>query len=410
MATRSFYGWRMVYGCMLIATVSWSLALFGTSVYLHALHEKTGLSIALVSSGISSAYLLAALSQLWVGNAIARLGPQAVITGGAVALAAGVAGIGMVETLWQVYATFLVLGIGWACLSTAALTTTLAPWFELHQGKAASTALLGASIGGMLGVPLLLSGISHFGLATTTMIAAGLSLVVIVSVALFVLRHRPQDLGLAPDGIPRAAEDGRTTPQQWTRSGALRTIALRTVMIGFGVGLMVQLGFLTHHVNLLLPVVGAPVAATTVTATAVAAFIGRILLARWSDRVDVRATTFGLLLVGAASLSLMALFPNAWVLIGVSIAYGLTVGNVTTLGPIIVRREFGAASFGLVYGTAATGIQLLSALGPSFYGALYDHFGSYRAPLLLAAGLQIVAAMTVLRGGGPANLNITAAR
>src|SRR5690606_26028950 len=231
MPTRGFYGWRMVYGCMLIATVSWSLALFGTSVYLHALHEKTGLSIAMVSSGISVSYLLAAVSQLWVGNAIARLGPRAVITGGAMALAAGVAGIGMVETLWQVYATFLVLGLGWACLSTAALTTTLAPWFELHQGKAASTALLGASVGGMLGVPLLLSGISHFGLATTTLIAAGLSLVVIVSVALFVLRHRPQDLGLVPDGIPRAVEGARPPPQQWTRFGALRTIALRTVMI-----------------------------------------------------------------------------------------------------------------------------------------------------------------------------------
>lgn len=410
MATRGFYGWRMVYGCMLIATVSWSLALFGSSVYLHALHEKTGLSIALVSSGISSAYVLAAVSQLWVGNAIARLGPRAVITGGAVALAAGVAGIGLVETLWQVHATFLVLGIGWACLSTAALTTTLAPWFELHQGKAASTALLGASLGGMLGVPLLLSGIAHFGLTATTLAAAALSLVVIVSIAQLVLRHRPQDLGLVPDGIERATQDAPAAPRQWTRIDALRTIALRTVMIGFGVGLMVQLGFLTHHVNLLLPVVGPAAAATTVTATAVAAFIGRILLARWSDRVDVRVTTFGLLLVGATSLSLMALFPNAWVLTGVSIGYGLTVGNVTTLGPIIVRREFGSASFGLVYGTAATGIQLLSALGPSFYGALYDHFGSYRTPLLLAAGLQILAAMTVLRGGRPAKADITAAR
>src|SRR5690606_19206729 len=169
------------------------------------------------------------------------------------------------------------------------------------------------------------------------------------TIALLVLRHHPQDMGLVPDGIPRATQDSRTTPRQWTRIGALRTLALRTVMIGFGVGLMVQLGFLTHHVNLLLAVVGAPAAAATVTATAVAAFIGRMLLAGWSDRVDVRATTFGLLLVGAASLSLMALFPNVWVLIGVSIGYGLTVGNVTTLGPIIVRREFGAASFGLVY-------------------------------------------------------------
>src|SRR5690606_41157725 len=118
MSTRGFYGWRMVYGCMAIATVSWSLCRFGTSVYLHALHEKTGLSIAAISSGISIAFLLAALSQLWVGSAIARLGPRVVITSGAVALALGVAGIGVASDLWHVYATFLVLGAGWACLST----------------------------------------------------------------------------------------------------------------------------------------------------------------------------------------------------------------------------------------------------------------------------------------------------
>nr|MBF0684058.1 MFS transporter [Pseudomonas sp.] len=407
MATRGFYGWRMVYGCMAIATVSWSLCLFGTSVYLHALHEKTGLSIALVSSGISAAYVLAAVSQLWVGNAIARLGPRVVITGGAAAMAIGVAGVGIVQELWQVFATFLVLGAGWACLSTAALTTTLAPWFEQHQGKAASTALLGASLGGMLGVPLLLSGITHIGLTATTTIAAVLAFIIVVLIAMLVLRHRPQDMGLVPDGIPHTTDDRTGTPRQWTRIGALRTLALRTVMIGFGVGLMVQLGFLTHHVNLLLPVLGAPAAAATVTATAVAAFIGRMLLAGWSDRVDVRVTTFALLLVGAASLSLMAVFPSAWVLVSVSIIYGLTVGNVTTLGPIIVRREFGSLSFGLVYGTAATGIQLLSALGPTLYGVLFDHFGSYSAPLLLAAGLQILAATTILRGGrrGASDLN-----
>jgi hypothetical protein len=42
-------------------------------------------------------------------------------------------------------------------------------------------------------------------------------------------------------------------------------------------------------------------------------------------------------------------------------------GNVTTLSPIIVRREFGAQAFGLVFGVTSCGTQLATALGPSFY-------------------------------------------
>jgi cyanate permease len=68
------------------------------------------------------------------------------------------------------------------------------------------------------------------------------------------------------------------------------------------------------------------------------------------------------------------------------------------LSPIIVRREFGAASFGAVYGIASCVIQLATALGPSFYGLLHDAFDGYRVPLLMAAVLDVMAALVVLAG------------
>jgi hypothetical protein len=69
-----------------------------------------------------------------------------------------------------------------------------------------------------------------------------------------------------------------------------------------------------------------------------------------------------------------------------------------TLSPIIVRREFGAVSFGPVFGVASCAIQLVTALGPGLYGILHDSFGSYREPLLLAAMMDIIAAFVILRG------------
>jgi cyanate permease len=94
----------------------------------------------------------------------------------------------------------------------------------------------------------------------------------------------------------------------------------------------------------------------------------------------------------------MGLFPVTSVLIGASIVFGLTVGNVTTLSPIIVRREFGAQAFGLVFGVASCGIQLATALGPSFYRLLHDAFGSYNPALIGAAGLDVAAATVAIAG------------
>ena len=95
-------------------------------------------------------------------------------------------------------------------------------------------------------------------------------------------------------------------------------------------------------------------------------------------------------------------------LIAASLVYGYGIGHVTTLGPVVVRREFGAAAFGATYGAAATVIQLTSAFGPALFGFLRDSFGGY------GPGLMIASLVTALGGfslfgriaGLPARLTI----
>jgi len=368
---------------------------------VHAIHTRTGLPVGLISSAVTAAYLLGAVAQLWIGGAVVRFGPGVVVPLAALAMAAGIVGLGAASTAGQVYAAFLVWGAGWACLSTTTITTTLAPWFERHQGRAVSTALLGASVGGMMGPPALLFGIAHIGFPRT-MLAAGCVLVsVAVPIALLILRRRPAEMGLLPDGVAARADVPRPRDVVFARGQALRTPALWTVMVAFGIGLLVQIGFLTHHVRLLVPVLGAGGASLTVMVTAATALLGRVALARFSDRLPVRALACGMLLLAAALLVTVAVWPTAAVLVVVSALYGITVAHVTTLFPIIVRREFGAASFGIVFGVAAAGVQVMSSLGPGFYGVLYDRFGGYAAPQLIAAALDVVAAALVASAGRP---------
>jgi MFS family permease len=398
LSQRIFYGWWMVAACLAVATVAWALGLFGISVFLHALARDKGWSIGLISSAITVYYMIAAVLVLWVGNAIDRWGPKPVISLGVVCMASGVAFLGQVTETWQPYVAFFVMGIGWSCLSTIAITTTLAPWFERHQGRAVSTAFLGASVGAIVAAPSLVFAIEKLGFSNAMLAAAAIALTIVLPLAIFVLRHRPQDMGLLPDGATELAPIPPMAARLWTRGELLRHRALQSAAVAFGLGLLVQIGFLTHHVSLTAPTLGAAGAAAVVSATGLSAFVGRVALARFSDRMNVRVFSALVMLLATATLLVLGLVQHPWMLIAASMVYGFTVGNITTLGPIVIRREFGAASFGTAYGMASVVIGVLSGLGPGVFGLLHDAFGSYQPVLLIAAAVELFVAAVIIWG------------
>ena len=67
----------------------------------------------------------------------------------------GVVSIGRVTQSWQLYPSFVPLGIGWATLSTTGISATVAPWFERYQGRSMTLAIVSASFGAIIGVPLI---------------------------------------------------------------------------------------------------------------------------------------------------------------------------------------------------------------------------------------------------------------
>ena len=389
-----FYGWWLVAAYLVVAVVSWSLGTFGMGVYIHALSVHAGFSISLVSSAVTVSYVVTAAALGVVGTATVRYGPRRIIALGGIMLGAVVACVPWCVEAWQVFLLMVFMGLGRSLLSTTTISTGLAPWFERHQGRAISMALLGASVGGIVGTPLLFGGIAAFGFKTALLLAGASSIVLLIPIALFVLKSRPQEMGLHPDGETPGGTR-RPASARWTRAGAFRTLRFQTQLVAFGLGMMVQIAFLSHHVSITVGTLGEQGAALAVSAAAMSAFAGRILLARYSDQVDVRLTAALVLVVAAGSLAGMAIFDGPTGLMVCSVAYGLTIGNMTTLSPIIVRREFGAESFGAVYGVAGSLIGFAMAGGPGLFGAIRDATGSYSPALLLAAGLNLVAALVI---------------
>jgi predicted MFS family arabinose efflux permease len=394
-----FHGWRVVAACFVIAAVAWSLGTFGASVYLQAVTAVHGWPIADVAFAVTLFYLVSALVQRSVGRGIDRWGPRPVLMAGAVSMTLGVSAIGLIAARWQLYPCFVLIGLGWAALSTTGIAATVAPWFERHQGRSMALAIMGASVGAIVGVPVLQFAIRRFGLEQGLLIVGAAAAFVLLPLMARILRfRRPEEIGLQRDGriLPDERAPSGVTP---IATAANRPILLWSAAIAFALGLAMQIGFITHHVTLAQPLLGTEGAGFLVSATGGSAFAGRLILARIVDGVAVRKLACVVMIAQAAALLSLALWPTTPVLICASLVYGYGIGHITTLGSIVVRREFGAAAFGATYGVAASIIQLTSAFGPAAIGVLRDSFGGYRPGLAIASAVTLVACAVLFMGG-----------
>lgn len=394
-----FHGWRVVAACFVIAAFAWALGLFGASVYLQAVTAAHGWPIAEVASAITLFFLVSASIQRLVGRSIDRWGPRPVLSIGAVCMTLGVALIGQVSAPWQLYPCFVLVGIGWSTLSTTGITATVAPWFERHQGRSMTLAIMGASLGAIIGVPLLLFALARLGLGKGLIVTGIVAAALLLPLIWHVLRFRgPADLGVGRDGEARAIGAAPSAGPTPVAALGRPRLLLWSAAAGFALALTVQIGFITHHVALAEPLLGTAGAGLLVSATGVTAFAGRLVLARIVDKVDVRGLACLVMALQTLALLAMAVWPTVPVLVVASLIYGYGIGHVTTLGPVVVRREFGAAAFGATYGAAATAIQLTSAFGPALLGFLRDGFGGYGPGLAMASIITTIGCLALFAG------------
>lgn len=385
-----YAGWRIVAVCFLLATFGWGLGFYGQSVYVAELQRAHGWSASLISSATTFFYLFGALLVVFVGEAVRKYGPRLCLIAGTLAMAAAAVAIGAVREPWQLYLANALLAFGWAGTSLAMITNTISLWFDHKRGMAISLALNGASFGGIVGVPLLVTLISHVGFAGAMNAAAGAMLVLLVPVILLAV-GRPPD----PHGRNAAA---KAKPQSSSeiRKAALRDIGFLTVTTAFALVLFAQVGFIVHLISFLDPVIGRERAAVAVAVLTAMAVVGRVLFSLVIDRLDQRLAAALSFLSQAAALLVVINLHNDYVLIAACAVFGFSVGNLITLPSLIVQQEFESASFGVLISLNTAINQVTYAFGPGVVGLLRDVSGGYAMPFYLCVALELLAAALIM--------------
>lgn len=404
MLVAMFAGWRIVAIAFLVATFAWGIGFYGPGIYMVVLHERAGWPVSLISLAITGYYVLSASMITMVGDAFDRFGPRRVLLVAVAGLGTGVLVIASAARPWQLALGLAVMAVGWAGMSGAAINAIVAPWFERRRGLAVSLAMNGATCGGLLVVPLWAALIPALGLPGAALVVVGLMLALLLPLVGLFMPRGPEALGLAPDGdsrpAPGAAAARVSPPPSVTapldRAALVRSPRFWTISAAFALGLLAQVGFLTHQVAYLSPRLGREGAALAVSLTTLAAIVGRLGAGLVIDRVDRRVASACNFAVQALAVFAMIRWPSVPVLYAGCMIFGLGVGNVTTFPSLIVQAEYPKEHFRRIVSLVVAINQFTFAFGPVLLGWARDRWGSYAVALGLCLACEIASAGIVL--------------
>ena len=403
-----FFGWHVVGAAFVVAVFAWGVGFYGPSVFLHTLHEGRGWPVSMISAAITCHFLLSAAVVARLPALHRRFGLVSMTRAGAAAAGLGALAWALAAEPWQLFPAALLSGAGWAMTSGAAINAMVAPWFDRRRPAAISMAFNGASLGGVMFTPLWALLIAGYGFATAAAVIGGAMVLVLWWLAGRYLRPTPEGMGLLPDGDPPTMPGGPPAAVLAPTRAPLPAGAavwydrrFATLSAAFALGLFAQIGLIAHLFSLLAPVLGEAGAGAALSLATACAVLGRTLLgallpARLDRRV-VAAANFAVQVAG--SLALLAAGGSSVPLLLAGCAlFGLGLGNLTSLPPLIAQTEFTRAEVGRVVALTTAVNQAAFAFAPAVFGVLRDLAGGGWALIAAAAIIQVAAAMVVLGG------------
>lgn len=394
-----FYGWYVAVACAALMFVSVGVGYYGLAVFLRPLREANDWSNAAVSGATGLYFTVSGITGALIGSRIDRDGPLRLQRTGIFLLAGAVSLVGFVDELWQLYALYTVLAVGFGMTTGVAVNAIMARWFVNRRARAMSISFTGVSVGGVLLVPLGTALVEAGGLELAGPVLGATVLLVGLPVLWGVLVWEPGELGLEPDGgapppkVSRASLDVSVQRRTWTRRAATHTIAFWAILVGFVLVLMAQTGFLIHQISFLEVRFGSrSAAALALSVTALGSIIARLVVGIFADNIDKKLLTIGLLVVQGSAVLAIVTFESTVVTYALVLVVGFTIGNIYMMQSLLVSELFGMVSFGTVFGLVGVASQTGSGFGPLAVGWLEDRTGGYSTPFTVTAALTFAAA------------------
>jgi MFS family permease len=373
----------------------------GFGVFVLPMSAEFGWNRGTISLAAAIGALVSGLSQPFLGQLYDRLGGRRLIL--ASLIISGVCTMLLALTTHILFLILLFGGVLSIAMGGSSLTTTaalLAKWFHRHRATAVSLNAAGASVGGLVLVPLTVYLIQLVGWRLAWVVLGLLLLLLVVPLAWILLKDDPAELGLLPDGDPQPVHGSPTTPvhagplevehwQQSFRSTPMWQLCGGYFVCGFTIALVS-----THFVPFAIERgVSQTTAATAYGLMSGLNVVGVLAVGALADRGG-RKNLLGLVyaLRGCAYAALL-LAPDAWTLWSFVVIMGFSWWATLPLTSALTAEVYGLKHLGILNGLAFTGHQIGGALSIQLGGTLRDLTGSYDLPFAIASLLLFGASL-----------------
>ena len=402
-----FYGWVIIAVTFVTMAIGVN-ARTAFSLFFPPIIDEFGWERGVTAGAFSFGFVVSGAVSPLIGRLMDQLGPRSVMEVGVALMGGGLLLAPLTTQPWHLYLTIgVMVGAGSVCLGYSGQSLFLPNWFIRRRGLALGLAFAGVGIGSMTLLPWVQLMIDRTGWRSACT-AMGLLVFIVLAPINLLLRKRPEDLGLLPDGEMLHSSSSKPISNvvdtdwantDWTLRRALRTARFWWIAIGYFGGLYIWYAVQVHQTKYLLDVGFSPsVAVWALGAVSLLGIPGQIVLGHVSDRVgrewiwSAGCAGFAICFAALMALGAVPVLPLVYLMVFAqgALGYGLT----SIMGPVVVEI-FQGRHYGSIFGTIMVAALAGAAAGPWVTGALHDVTGNYVLAFAIAIGVSALSALAI---------------
>jgi len=417
-----FYGWVVVAVTFVTMAIGVN-ARTAFSLFFPPILSEFGWERGVTAGAFSFGFVVSGIMSPLIGRLMDRAGPRAVMELGVALMAGGLLLAPLTREPWHLYVTIgVMVGGGSICLGYSGQSLFLPNWFIRCRGLAMGIAFAGVGIGSVT----LLPWVQHMIEATgwrTACTAMGLLVLIVLAPINLLLRKRPEDMHLRPDGeaAPSASSaapvsnivDPVWAGTDWTLPRALRTARFWWIALGYFCGLYIWYAVQVHQTKYLLDIGFSPgVCVWALGIVSLLGIPGQIALGHASDRIGREAiwaiSCSGFAICFAALIALK--YAPSLVLVYVMVFTQGALGyGLTSIMGAVVLEIFQGAHYGSIFGSIMLAALAGGAAGPWVTGSLHDLTGDYTIAFSIGIAASLLSAVAIWRAS-PGKVRAVAGR
>lgn len=395
-----FYGWIVVAGCILITMTMVPPIMALSNKYLIYVTEDLGISRSAFTLANTILQALGIFLSPFVTKNLAKGNMKKIQTISIIGYCACYFSYSLATSAIHLYISAFLLGIFYLNAALIPVSMMVTNWFNKSRGMAMSMAMAGIGVGGTIFSPVLTMLLENYGWRATYRIMAIVILIIALPTALFILKKKPEDMGLQALGAGEAAGAAKKTAAPAKEltisvSESKGKLFFWLLLIGMLANGIINSGALGHYPPAIQESHGAAIQATIISMYSLISIGGKLLLGWINDRFGVVvSSTYACTLFALSFVFILMAGEGTGMLYAMALVFGLgnAIGTVTP--PLITAEVFGKEKYSEAYGIANSFSQVGLSLGSLAVAAVYDMSGSYSTAWVILLVLTVVTLVT----------------